>query len=85
MALGLPVVTTNVGSMAEIVQHGVTGYVVPPYDEEGVASLTDTLLRDPALRRRLGQAGLQFATAHFGVDKCVEQHLLAYRMALGSQ
>ncbi|HET6965951.1 MAG TPA: glycosyltransferase family 4 protein [Acidimicrobiales bacterium] len=61
MAAGLPVVTTAVGAVPELVTDGVQGLVVPPGD---AAALTGALLRlvdDEALRARLGAAGRQRA------------------------
>lgn len=61
MAAGLPVVTTRVGALPELVTDGVQGLVVPPGD---AAALTGALLRlvdDAELRARLGAAGRQRA------------------------
>ena len=55
MACGLPVVASPVGVNAEIVEHGVNGFLATTH-EEWDAALT-TLLRDPDLRRRMGAAG----------------------------
>ena len=56
-AAGLPVVTTRLGAIPEMVQDGVTGFVIEPGDE---AALKDRLLRlvnDPDLRHRMGATG----------------------------
>ena len=55
MACGLPVVASPVGVNAEMVEHGVNGFLAMTNDEWRDA-LT-TLARDPALRRRMGRAG----------------------------
>jgi glycosyltransferase involved in cell wall biosynthesis len=57
MACGRPVVSTNKGGPSEVVVHGKTGYLVPPDDAEGLAKHVIELLRDPALRERMGAAG----------------------------
>jgi sugar transferase (PEP-CTERM/EpsH1 system associated) len=57
MAAGRPVVATAVGGNPEIVQDGVTGYLVPPGQEEPMAALMGRLLSDPSLRGRMGAAG----------------------------
>lgn len=57
MACGLPVVASPVGVNADIVEHGVNGFLATT-DAEWREALT-TLLRDPALRQRMGAAGRQ--------------------------
>jgi sugar transferase (PEP-CTERM/EpsH1 system associated) len=57
MAVGLPVVSTDVGGMAEIVRPGKTGFLVPAGDDAWLADAILDLAGDPALRARLGQAG----------------------------
>lgn len=56
-AMGLPVVGTNVGGVPETMQAGVTGLLVPPANPEALAGALEGLLADPALRRRMGEAG----------------------------
>lgn len=56
LATGLPVVATRVGGLPEIVQHGRTGWLVSPRDIEDLAARIAQLLRDGALRRRMGAA-----------------------------
>jgi glycosyltransferase involved in cell wall biosynthesis len=56
MAVGLPVVSLDIGAMPEIVEHGVTGFLVAPGDEAGLARALATLVDDPALRMRMGTA-----------------------------
>jgi glycosyltransferase involved in cell wall biosynthesis len=57
MAMRLPVVSTGVTGVPEIVDDGVNGYVVPQHDAEALAGALERLLADPALRERLGAAG----------------------------
>jgi glycosyltransferase involved in cell wall biosynthesis len=57
MQHGLPVVTTPVGAIAEIVVEGETGFLVPPGDVAALADRLGQLAAQPALRRRLGAAG----------------------------
>jgi glycosyltransferase involved in cell wall biosynthesis len=54
MALGLPVVATGVGGTTELIEDGITGFLVPPAVPAAVADRTVTLLKDPALAQRLG-------------------------------
>ncbi len=57
MAARLPVVTTPAGDAGLVVQDGITGYVVPFNDIEGMAERMVRLARSPDLRRQLGEAG----------------------------
>lgn len=54
MACGLPVVTTDVPGNQEIVHEGKNGFLVPVGDTEKLAQALAWLIRDPALRRRMG-------------------------------
>jgi glycosyltransferase involved in cell wall biosynthesis len=56
-AAGVPVVATAVGGTPEVVADGETGSLVPPGDPAALAAKIDALLRDPALRSRMGDAG----------------------------
>lgn len=82
MATGLPVVATAADGNAEAVADGVTGYLVPPGDPETLAERTLALLLDPALRRRMADAGRERA-ADFGAERMVEQIAVLYRQLLG--
>lgn len=60
-AHGLPVVAHEVGGVAEAVADGVTGLLVPPDEPARLAEAFEKLVRDPALRARLGTAGREWA------------------------
>jgi glycosyltransferase involved in cell wall biosynthesis len=52
-----PVVATRVGGIPEVVEDGVNGYLVEPGDVDALAARVATLIADPALRARMGEAG----------------------------
>lgn len=56
-AMGVPVIGTDVGGVPETMQAGETGLLVPPRDPAALAVALETLLADPAMRRRMGDAG----------------------------
>jgi glycosyltransferase involved in cell wall biosynthesis len=60
-AHGLPVVAHDVGGVADAVIDGVTGLLVPPERPLQLAAAFEKLIHDPALRRRLGTAGREWA------------------------
>ncbi len=68
MAAGLPTVVTEVGGNAELVEHEVTGLVVPSNDELQLADAIDRLLRDPALAAQYGNTARERAFAEYGVE-----------------
>ena len=65
LAAGVPVVATAVGGTPEVVHDGITGYVVPPGKPTALASRIAELLRDDALRQRMGQAGQKRVAEQF--------------------
>ena len=73
MAMGCPVVSMNNGGPAETVVDGATGFLVPPEDPSALADRVLTLLRDHALRERMGQAGRAHVLAHFTAAGYAEQ------------
>ncbi len=54
---GLPCVATQVSAIPELIEHGVTGLLVPPDSPDALAAAIHELIRDPALRQALGSAG----------------------------
>ena len=68
MAAGLPTVATDVGGNAELVEHEVTGLVVPSNDEQQLAAAIDRLLRSPALAAQYGNTARERAFAEYGVE-----------------
>ena len=65
MASGLPVVASDVGDVARLVEDGVSGYVVPARSPDELAGALRKLLDDPGLRRRMGKAGRRRAEERF--------------------
>lgn len=61
MACGTPVVASQVGGLAFLVQDGVTGYTVPTSDPHALADRLLSLIKDPDLRDRMGKQAAEFA------------------------
>ena len=57
MACGLPVIATDVGGNAELVQHGQAGLVIPPDDVPAMAQALCRLATQPLEAQRMGTAG----------------------------
>jgi glycosyltransferase involved in cell wall biosynthesis len=79
MACALPVVTTPVGSIEEIVADGVTGVLVPPEDPQRLRDALASLLADPARRAALGGAARAAALERFGEERMVDRMLEVFR------
>jgi glycosyltransferase involved in cell wall biosynthesis len=69
MATGLPVVTTDVSGIPELVVDGVTGLLVPPDDPDATAAALYRLFADPELAIRLGRAGQAVVRERFDGDR----------------
>ena len=82
MACGLPVVTTNVGAIGEIVRDGVEGLMVMPRNADSLAEAIDRLRRDPAVREQLGHAGLARARERFSMGQMLDAMEAVYERAL---
>ncbi|ANT60171.1 colanic acid biosynthesis glycosyltransferase WcaL [Salipiger sp. CCB-MM3] len=67
MAAQLPVVTTRIAGVPELVEHGASGLLVPPGEAGALAAALDSLLSDPDARRRMGAAGRAKVIAEFDI------------------
>lgn len=65
MASARPVIATQVAGVSELVEDGVSGFVVPPGDEDALADRIGRLADDPGLRARMGTAGRERVRAEF--------------------
>lgn len=73
MASGLPVVSTDVGSINEMVIEGVTGFLVPPGDVNALAERTLQLIDNPNKAREMGQAGRRRVEELFSLEIMVKR------------
>lgn len=64
LAHSLPVVSTRVGSVPDLIDDGASGLIVPLRDADAIAAAVERLVRDPALRERCGREGFQTASSH---------------------
>lgn len=78
MAAGKPVVAARSGGIPEVVVDGETGLLVPPGDSDALGAALRRLAGDPALRRRLGEAGKVRARERHGVDAMVRAYEALY-------
>lgn len=84
MACGTPVVASQVGGLAFLVQDGVTGFTVPVEDPQALADRLLSLLYNEPLREKLGQQAAHFAQK-YGWEFIAEQIVDVYQTLLSSK
>ncbi len=83
MALQLPVVSTDVGGMREVVDHGKTGYLAPRDDLPALIEHTLALLDDPGMRGEMGDRGRLAVVEEFSSDVLTTRVSALYRELVG--
>jgi glycosyltransferase involved in cell wall biosynthesis len=73
MAMQLPVVSTDISGISEIVRSGENGFLVPQKDAEALATRLETLLTQPELRQQFGRAGRKQVIQQFSLDRNVKE------------
>ena len=84
MAMGVPVIASEVGGLAFLVKDGVNGFLVPSRDPEALAERIYTLLMDDECRRRLGESALNYAQK-YAWPNIVERMQAVYADLLGQE
>jgi len=77
-AAGLPVIASQVGGVPDLVEDGITGFLVPPNQLDSLADQLEKLLVDPELRQRMGQAGMEKMSREFSVEAMVTRMTKVY-------
>jgi glycosyltransferase involved in cell wall biosynthesis len=65
LASGMPVIGTDIGATREVVRSGETGFLIPVGDAHALGEAMDILIRDPALRLRMGLKGRELIEQHY--------------------
>ncbi len=81
-ASGLPVIAADIRGCRQVVSQGQSGFLVPVRDSVRLSEAIEKLVRDPALRRRMGAAGRHKAEAEFDDRAVVSKTLEAYERVL---
>ncbi len=79
MACGLPCVATRVSGSEELLQHGVNGLLVEPEDYQGLAQALLTLLHNPVLAQKYGQAARETVERHYSLDRIMDRYVELYQ------
>lgn len=75
---GVPIVATNVGGIPEIVQDGVTGFLVPPRDSKALTEKTVYMLAHRPEANIMGQQAKEWVRSNFSVEQMADSYVLLY-------
>ena len=78
---GLPIVSTDVGSVCDIVEDGVTG-LLTEVSSEGLINGISRILNDPKLGEKLGKSGQERARQYFSSNAMIKRHENLYSQSL---
>lgn len=82
MACEVPVIASKVGGLPEIIENGVTGFVLPPEQVDEMAEKAVALLSDPDRRRAMGREAAETVRVRYCADRVVPMYEDAYRDVL---
>ena len=80
---GKSLVATQMRGCRDIVHDGVNGFLVPPKDAKALAQAIEVLVRDPALRARMGHRGRELVVREFSSERIVQETFAVYQDLLG--
>jgi len=78
LSLGVPVVSTSISGIPELVEDGVTGLLAPPNDAEHLADAIQRLISDPELQRRFGVEGRRRVESMFEMSRNAQELIEIY-------
>jgi glycosyltransferase involved in cell wall biosynthesis len=78
MSYHVPVVTTALGGITDIVEDGATGLIVPPNDARALAAALERLIADRTLTATLGEAGQRLIEQRFSWPRIIDQFAEVY-------
>jgi glycosyltransferase involved in cell wall biosynthesis len=85
MAAGLPVVSTSCGDCADLIEHGVSGYLISVNDDGGLTAHLELLMTHPELRLRMGHAGREKMRREYSVEGMVGRMVQFYEYLLAGK
>ena len=84
MAMGIPVISTYHGGIPELVEDGISGFLVPERDANGLSDKLSYLLAHPELWADMGRAGRSFVEQHFDLSPLNDKLVLRYQELIDS-
>ncbi|NWF60805.1 MAG: glycosyltransferase [Fischerella sp.] len=84
MAMGLPVIGTFHGGIPELVQDGISGFLVPERDADAIAEKLSYFIEHPEIWEQMGKAGRAYVEAHYDIHKLNDELVEIYRQVLAN-
>ncbi|NEP18632.1 MAG: colanic acid biosynthesis glycosyltransferase WcaL [Leptolyngbya sp. SIO4C1] len=84
MAMGLPVVSTNHGGIPELVEEGISGFLVPERDADALAEKLSRLCSHPERWPEMGRAGRRFVESHYSLSHLNDRLVQIYQALLNN-
>ncbi|OZC02886.1 N-acetyl-alpha-D-glucosaminyl L-malate synthase BshA [Rubricoccus marinus] len=85
MACGVPVVSSDIGGLPELNLDGVTGFLRPLADVDGMTEASRRILTDPELHARMARAARERAVSEFELDQIVPQYEAHYQRVMDAR
>lgn len=79
MAMGLPVISTLHGGIPELVEDGISGFLVPERDADAIAQKLIYLIEHPEMWEKMGKAGRAFVETHYDINKLNDELIHIYQ------
>lgn len=84
MSYGTVPIVTDCGGNVELVEHGVSGLVIPPNDARAIADAIESLRNNPEMRCSMGAAARDRIATHFNVEDTISKTLALYQQLLAN-
>lgn len=85
MLMGKAIIATKVGGVPELIEDGVTGILVPPYDKEALVRAITTLINDKALAKKIGEAARRHAKEKLNFELMIKNITNLYNSFIESK
>jgi colanic acid/amylovoran biosynthesis glycosyltransferase len=82
MAMGLPVIGTHHGGIPELIEDGISGFLVPERDDLAIANKLKYLIEHPKTWEQMGKAGRAYVESHYDMNKLNDELVEIYQQVL---